>query len=65
MVCLYRTGEKEMDEPTCIMPECPYCPTCEYGYVAYKDEDYDGYEPPTDSKWICMREVEICQDKKQ
>lgn len=48
----------------CIISECPYCPTCEYGFVVYKDEDYDGYEQPTDSKCICMREVEICQDKK-
>ena len=37
----------------CIMPEQPYCPCCQYGYIYYP-EDGDG----TECEWICLRESE-------
>lgn len=33
-------------EERCIMPEMPYCPACEYGYIEYLNE--------TDTIWHCM-----------
>lgn len=33
-------------ENRCIMPEMPYCPACEYGYIEYLNE--------TDTVWHCM-----------
>lgn len=43
-----------MSKERCIMPNMPYCPDCKYGNISYKDEDYDGYEPPTSCKWNCL-----------
>lgn len=43
-----------MSKERCIMPNMPYCPSCKYGNVVYKDEDYDGYETPTDCEWSCL-----------
>ena len=43
-----------MNNNKCIMLEQPYCPCCPHGYISYKDEDYDGYEPPTKCEWYCM-----------
>ena len=33
-------------EDRCIMPEMPYCPACEYGYIEYLNE--------IDTVWNCM-----------
>lgn len=33
----------------CIMPEMPYCPACEFGYIA-SSEDVDD----TMCNWICL-----------
>lgn len=38
--------EKEAIENRCIMPEMPYCPACEYGYVEFLNE--------TDTIWHCI-----------
>ena len=38
----------------CIMPECPYCPSCPYGYI-YQNEDWE--EDRTE--WICTYNGEM------
>lgn len=48
----------------CIMPEMPYCPSCEFGYI-WQQEDSDG----TDCNWKCLCSEEdydecISNDKK-
>lgn len=41
---------------TCITPEMPYCPDCEYGYVYISEEeaefsrDFGG----CNTEWICL-----------
>jgi hypothetical protein len=45
------TNKCRMDK--CIMPEQQYCPCCPNGYISYKDEDYEGYEIPTECEWGC------------
>lgn len=38
----------------CIMPEMPYCPACEYGYIVAISE--------TDCEWHCMYDGKnICE----
>lgn len=32
----------------CIMPECPYCPACKYGYI-YQSEDWEDDR----TEWNC------------
>ena len=43
---------KDCDD--CIMPEMPYCPSCQYGYIVHDDSDYDGYEQPVFCNWECL-----------
>lgn len=33
----------------CIMPECPYCPACEYGYI-YRSFDWEDDR----EEWYCL-----------
>lgn len=33
----------------CIMPECPYCPSCQYGYI-YRSFDWEDDR----EEWICL-----------
>lgn len=53
---------RKMSDNNCIMPEMPYCPACEYGHIVYKDEDYDGIEPPTECEWVCTLKKEADTD---
>lgn len=38
----------------CIMPEQPYCPACEYGYIHqdFYDDEF--------CEWICLLEMADC-----
>lgn len=33
---------------SCIMPECPYCPACRYGFINYPNFD------PAFPEWVCL-----------
>lgn len=37
----------------CIMPEQPYCPACEYGYIVYPEDADSIYG---DCEWYCLYE---------
>ena len=38
-----------MKTKKCIMPECPYCPSCKYGYI-YHNEDWED----DTTEWNCL-----------
>ena len=38
----------------CIMPEAPYCPACEYGYIV----PVEGSD--TDVEWRCLLKEDDC-----
>lgn len=40
------------NKENCIMPECPYCPACKYGFIEYPDE-----EDPTRTIWHCLLDI--------
>ncbi len=40
-------------EQSCIMPECPYCPTCGYGYIKMSSEE------GLLSTWHCTYDPEV------
>lgn len=42
----------------CIMPECPYCPACRYGFIDWHNDD------PAFPEWICCYDPEEGEDKK-
>lgn len=42
-----------MNDENCIMPENPYCPYCQYGYIEYPDPEDD-----TTTIWHCLRDPE-------
>lgn len=33
----------------CIMPEQPYCPCCEFGFITHNFEDSDEF-----CEWVCL-----------
>lgn len=41
-------------EQSCIMPECPYCPSCVYGLVIYPEEAYAFPEEDCSTEWRCL-----------
>lgn len=42
-------------EKYCIWPECPYCPTCPFGYEYISDEEAEFYrvDGECNTEWIC------------
>ena len=63
---LYISALKIYDKPRelgefkklCIMPEIPYCPSCEYGYVAYaEDTTKEDILNGGDCVWICRNYI--------
>lgn len=44
-----------LKKKSCIMPECPYCPSCEYGHVSYPEDVMPG---ETNTEWNCLFEPE-------
>lgn len=45
--------ENIAQEHSCVMLECPYCPTCEHGFVSYPDYMITGEEGFL-SDWHCL-----------
>ncbi len=45
-------------EQSCIMPECPYCPSCVYGFVIYPEEAYEFPEEDCSTEWRCLLDVD-------
>lgn len=45
-------------EYSCIMPECPYCPDCDYGVISYPEDTMPG-ETGINTEWHCMYDPEI------
>lgn len=50
--------ENIAQEHSCVMPECPYCPTCEHGFVSYPDYMITGEEEFV-SEWHCLYDPEV------
>lgn len=46
-----------MKKESCIMPECPYCPACEYGLIVYPEDMMPG-EEDVSTEWRCLFEPE-------
>lgn len=44
----------------CIMPECPYCPACDYGHVIYPEDTMPEY---TECEWHCLFRPERNDDE--
>ncbi len=42
---------------SCIMPECPYCPSCVYGLVIYPEEAHVFPEEDCSTEWRCLLDV--------
>lgn len=45
-------------EHSCIMPECPYCPECEHGFVTYPEDTMPG-ETGIEKEWHCIYDPEV------
>jgi hypothetical protein len=45
--------DKSIETESCIMPEMPYCPACQYGYVSFYNDDFEGIENIQFTKWCC------------
>lgn len=51
-----------LKEESCIMPECPYCPACEYGLIIYPEDTMPGEEDVV-TEWRCLFEPERNDDE--
>lgn len=51
----YEYGEINYQAKYCIWPECPYCPTCPFGYEYISDEEAEFYrvDGECNTEWIC------------
>lgn len=49
-------------EHNCIMPECPYCPDCEYGFVTYPEDTMPG-ETGINTEWHCTYDPEVTESE--
>lgn len=49
-------------EHSCIMPECPYCPDCQYGFVTYPEETMPG-ETGINTEWHCTYDPEVIENE--
>lgn len=49
-------------EHNCIMPECPYCPTCVYGHISYPEDTMPG-ETGIETEWYCMYDPEVKENE--
>lgn len=45
-------------EHSCMMPECPYCPTCGYGHISYPEDTMPG-ETGIETEWHCTYDPEV------
>lgn len=45
-------------EHSCIMPECPYCPDCNYGHISYPEDTMPG-ETGINTEWHCTYDPEV------
>ena len=45
-------------EQSCIMPECPYCPSCEHGFVSYPEDTMPG-EINLITEWHCTYDPKV------
>ena len=41
----------------CVMPEMPYCPACEYGYIEHFEED------DARTEWHCLKTEDKSNDE--
>lgn len=57
-VNIEETLEYIAQEQSCIMPECPYCPTCSHGHISHPEESMPGEEGLL-STWHCTYDPEV------
>lgn len=50
--------ENIAQEHSCMMPECPYCPTCGYGHIDHQEDAMLGEEGLL-SQWHCMYDPKV------
>lgn len=52
---------------TCITPEMPYCPACEYGYIYISEEEaaFSRDLGGCNTEWICLLEEMNMQKETQ
>lgn len=43
---------------SCVMPECPYCPTCKHGFVSFPEDTMPG-EEGIFTDWHCLYDPEV------
>lgn len=49
-------------EHSCIMPECPYCPDCKYGFISYPEDTMPG-ETDINTEWHCIYDPEVIENE--
>lgn len=50
------------NEHSCIMPECPYCPSCDYGLIIYPEDAMPGDEDIR-TEWRCLYDPEVKENE--
>lgn len=50
------------NEIGCIMPECPYCPACDHGFISYPEEAMPG-ETGIETEWHCLYDPEVIENE--